>query len=199
MLDVSFPALGPSLPLDHGYPLFSSLARLAPSLHVNPSWGVHPVHGRRSGPSTLALTAASRVVLRLPAEHIAAILPLVGATLDVAGHRLHLGHPQMIPLAPATQLSARLVTIKGFFDQQQAFAESVQRQLAAMELEDVEVEVGMRRVVKVHGKLVVGFPCVLSGLTPAASLLVQSRGIGGRRHMGAGVFLPHAKTAKTPS
>jgi hypothetical protein len=77
--------------------------------------------------------------------------------------------------------------------------DSLGNELIAISLDRVEVEIGMRRVVKVHGKLVVGFPVVLSGLDPAASLLVQSRGIGGRRHMGAGVFLPHAKTAKTPS
>ena len=47
--DIAFPVRGDPLPLDHGYLLFSALSRVAPELHRQPAWGVHPVLGVRDG------------------------------------------------------------------------------------------------------------------------------------------------------
>ena len=46
----------------------------------------------------------------------------------------------------------------------------------------------------VSGYTVVGYSVGLSGLGEADSVLTQERGLGGKRKMGAGVFVPiHAK------
>jgi CRISPR-associated protein Cas6 len=59
--------------------------------------------------------------------------------------------------------------------------------------------VGRRRIVTIAGKKVVGFALDLSGLAPDASLLLQEKGLGGRRHMGCGLFLPtRAEVAREP-
>lgn len=195
IVDVSFPMRGSSLPLDHGYALFGALARVVPALHEQPTWGVHPVLGERSGVDTLALTPYSRLKLRIPGDRISELLPLAQAALEVDGHTLTLGFPQILPLTPSAHLRARLVTIKGFHDEPGPFAEALRRQIEALDGLDqpaasVEIVVGPRRVLRVRDKTVVGFPVGLTGLGATASLRVQAQGFGGRRHMGAGIFVP---------
>lgn len=195
IVDITFPMRGDSLPLDHGYSLFGALARHVPQLHEQPGWGVHPVLGERSGAGVLSLIPASRLKIRLPADRISDLLPLSSAPLEVDGHQVSLGFPQIMPLTPSAHLRARLVTIKGFFDQPDAFAAALRRQLAGLDgleqpVEGIEVVVGPRRVFRVRDKTVVGFAVGLTGLNAPASLCIQGQGLGGRRHMGGGIFVP---------
>lgn len=195
VVDVSFPLRGAGLPLDHGYALFGALARVVPALHEHPAWGVHPVLGERSGVDMLALTPKSRLKIRIPGDRIGDLLPLSKVALDVDGFKVSLGFPQIMPLTPAAHLRARLVTIKGFFQDVVPFEEAFRRQIAALDgldqpAESIEVVVGPRRILRVKDKTVVGFPVGLTGLGATASLRVQAQGFGGRRHMGAGIFVP---------
>lgn len=192
-VDLAFPLRGDPLPLDHGFALFGALSRVLPVLHEQPAWGVHPVLGQRQD-RRLHLLPASRLKLRLPLAALAAVMPLAGATLDVAGARVILGFPQVFPLAPAASIRARLVTIAGFQDDA-PFVEALARQLAALpgleqDPASVEVTLGRRRTCEIHGKRIVGFAVGLTGLSAEASLAVQRHGLGGRRHMGAGIFVP---------
>lgn len=192
-VDLAFPLRGDPLPLDHGFPLFGALSRLLPALHEHPEWGVHPVLGQRQD-RRLHLVPASRLKLRLPLAELAVVMPLAQATLDVAGARVSLGFPQVFPLAPAASIRARFVTIAGFQDEA-PFVEALARQLAALpglgqDAGSIEVTLGRRRTCEIHGKRIVGFAVGLTGLGADASLAVQRHGLGGRRHMGAGIFVP---------
>jgi CRISPR-associated protein Cas6 len=48
----------------------------------------------------------------------------------------------------------------------------------------------VRRVLRIKNKRIVGFPLTIPNLTAEESLLVQERGIGSRRRMGCGLFVP---------
>lgn len=198
-VDVAFTLNGQSLPLDHGYPLFSALSRVVPALHEQPRWGVHPVMGLRAGPDELALTKQSWLKLRMPVSEVGHVLPLAGQTLDVAGHRVSLSVPRLLPLVPAASLKSRFVTVKKFHgDDTALFVDALRRQLAAIDglgqdQERIEIAVGRRRVLRVAEHRVVGFAVQLIGLEPSTSLAIQRAGLGGRRHMGAGVFVPGPK------
>ena len=198
VVDVIFPLFGSRLPLDHGYALFGALARVIPALHEEPRWGVHPVAGVRCGDAELAVTSRSRVMLRVPLDDLRRLSPLAGAVLDVDGWRLHLGLPQFNMIAPKDCLWARLVTIKGFLDEPATFAEALRRQIAASDhagpdLSRVEVDVGRRRVLRIKDRTVVGFSVGLRALDEQTSLRIQYCGLGGRRHMGAGIFVPSGR------
>lgn len=217
VVDVAFPLVGKELPLDHGYTLFGALSRHVPALHGQGGWGVHPVLGVRTG-DTLALERRSLVKIRLPAQEIAALLPLAGKAIDVDGKVVTLGVPRIFALVPAASLVARMVTVASVLDgkaprtdeesQRAALRDSVRRKLSHLTLgqdpERIEVAIGRRHVQRVGPKrerlrrgervvdrdVVVGFQVALSGLEATASLAVQARGIGGRRHMGCGLFCP---------
>ena len=198
-IDAAFPLRGQSIPIDHGYSLFAALSRIVPALHESRHWGVHPVRGEYQGKGVLALTEHSHIKIRLPAGEIAAILALTGQPIDIDGNACKLGVPTIFQLIPAPYLQSRLVTIKSASTEEE-IARSVSRQLAELpELgqpaDSVEVEIGPRRVLRIKGKSVWGYAVALSGLLATGSVAVQQNGLGGRRRMGAGMFVPPARRA----
>lgn len=190
-VDVAFPLKGESLPLDHGYPLFGAVSRVLPIVHQQEGWGVFPVYGKRLGPGVLALVPSSLLTLRLPAARIGDVLALSGQRLEVGGHRVATGIPRVFSLQSRPAIQSRFVTIKKFHDSSEQFAAAVRRQLSVTGVSDsAAIAIGPRRVIKVATHTIVGFPVALDGLSPDESLRIQTEGIGGRRHMGAGLFLP---------
>ena len=137
-------------------------------------------------------------------------MKLSGKPLEVDGHRVRVGVSLTYALVPAAVLVSRMVTIKGF-EQPEAFLESARRRLTGtrtgapyheMSLSP-EIKVAIpprrggphageptRRVLRIKDKTVVGFALIVSGLTADESLILQEEGLGGRRHMGCGIFVP---------
>lgn len=200
-VDLSFGITGSSILIDHGYELYSAISRvLGPESHDLNGIGIHPIRGRPIGVAQLHLEDGSRLRIRTPVEFIPNLLELSGRSLDVAGHGIRLGVPQTYALEPAASLSSRLVTIKGF-EQPESFLEAVQRQLDAMAIQGKPVIPARstgphkgeptRRVLRIKDKTVVGFALIVTELTAEESLTLQEQGIGGRRHMGCGVFVPY--------
>ena len=56
--------------------------------------------------------------------------------------------------------------------------------------------IGKRRTIRIREKEVVGYEVVIEGLTPDESLTIQTAGLGGRRHMGCGIFVVHIVGAR---
>src|SRR5438067_394995 len=93
VVEVSFSIHGQWVPADHGFALYSAIARISPAVHANPHVTILPLRGLPSGDRTLALNVGSRLRMRLPADLLPAVLPLAGKTLLVDGARLLLGVP----------------------------------------------------------------------------------------------------------
>ncbi len=192
-IDLLFPVRGGSVPLDHGYVLFSALSTRLPGLHARRDIGVFNLRGE-SNTRELLYLGRGTLRLRCPAEALPLLLPLVSAPLEVAGRQLVLGAPTLRALEPVASLSARVVTFKHSLDEA-TFLATAQRFLAELGCE-ARLKVGRRRVVGISGKKVVGFALDLEGLSAEDSLRVQVHGLGGRRHMGCGLFLPTRPEAR---
>jgi CRISPR-associated protein Cas6 len=187
-VDLVFHLRGTTLPVDHGYALYAALSRLVPELHGAQAMGVQPIRGTYSGNGLLHLMTFSQLILCLPDDQIRIYLKLAGKRLDIDGHPLQVGVPNTRALRPAATLRARLVTIKGFLEDE-PFLEAAGRQLQSLNVAG-EVLLGERRTFRVKEKQVVGFESVITGLTAEESLILQERGLGGRRRMGCGIFVP---------
>lgn len=192
LVDVGFPVRGAELPADHGYLLFSALCEAIPRLSHEPGWALVPVDGRREGEQGLRLGPGSMVQLRLPARELGEALALTGRDLSVGVETVHLGMARIRPLAPASRLRSAAVTIPGGTGE--AFRAALRRELSTLplgqSLASITIHVGEERLLRARVRTVIGYEVELAGLRPQASLCIQAHGLGARRHMGAGVFLP---------
>lgn len=193
---VHFPVQGRQLPADHGYALYSAITRQLPALHSAPWLGIELLSGVPWREGIIVLpTRGAHLHLRLPADKFAAVLPLAGKRLDIAGQFIRLGIPSARPFLPSPSLYARCVTIKKFTDPE-PFLDAARRQLdalgltATLELPLDEQGRFRRRIVKIRGKAIVGFSLAAHDLSDEDSLRLQAHGIGGRRAMGCGHFNP---------
>ena len=201
IIELAFPTIGNSLPADHGYPLYASLSRLLPSLHSEADgFAIGPILGQYAGDGKLVLTAKRACLrLRLNASDVGNVIALAGKRIVIAGHALRLGVPTVHALAPAPALMARLVTIKGF-EEPESFLAAARRQLDELHIAaEVSIPVVLsgphageprRRILRIKDKRVVGFTVHVTGLNDDDSLKLQATGIGGRRKMGCGFFVP---------
>jgi CRISPR-associated protein Cas6 len=203
-VELHFPILGQSLPASPGYDLYGSLCRRVPRLHeADCSWQVGPVAGIPGGNGTMQLESQrSRLRLRLPDTDIREALPLAGRELDVGGHHVRLGVPQVRALEPAPTLAAKLVVIKVHEHPNptpEDFLTAVRKKLAddgiqgeaAIPLVRSGLHAGKPRrgVLWIKGKRLIGYSMIVQGLSVAESLTLLEKGLGGKRKMGCGWFV----------
>jgi CRISPR-associated protein Cas6 len=201
LIDLLFPAVGTRLPADHGYPLYSCISRLLPCLHDGSvPFALLPITGQHIGNGLIALDSSrSRLRLRLAAADLPRVLSLAGKNLNLLGHRLTLGVPHVFSIRPAPNLKARSVTFKNSTEPEPFLSH------AKIELDRLGVRGQLqlswhidregrfephRHILRVKDKRIVCFPLRVEGLSPEDSLRLQETGLGGRRHMGGGVFVP---------
>jgi CRISPR-associated protein Cas6 len=187
-VDLAFRLNGSTVPVDHGYALYAALSRILPEIHEAKEVGVHPIRGIYSGNGELRLSDSSRLILRLSDEAIRSYLKLAGKRLEVDEHPLGVGVPAVRTLRPVVRLRARLVTIKGFL-QEEDFLAATMRQLEQIGVRG-QAQLGARRTFRIKNKQVVGFEMGITQLTAEESLTLQEQGVGGRHKMGCGVFVP---------
>lgn len=178
------------IPLQHRYFLLAALSRVVPEFHAGRRVGVHPIQGIRIGSGRLKLTDCSAVTVRAPLDWLPKLMPLSGRKLDLGGSSIRLSVPEIVALSPSPRLYSVVVTIKGFLEPE-PFSGALIRQLDTMGIRrSVSLEIGRRRVIQVKERTIVGFHVRMQGLTEEESHRLQVEGLGGRRHLGCGLFLP---------
>ncbi len=199
-VDLAFRVNGTSLPVDHGYALYAALSRILPEIHTADAIGVHAIRGIYNGNGMLLLSDSSRLVIRLPHEDIGTYLKLAGKSLVLNGCRLRVGVCETRVLVPVATLHCRNVTTKNGENPTRFDAEIV-RQSASLGIRGKVFRVPKcskggegpdpsRRILRVKSKRIVGYSVLATELTAEESILLQERGLGGRRRMGCGVFVP---------
>lgn len=178
------------IPLQHHYQLLAAVSRIVPDVHRTGQIGIHAIRGIQDGPGRLSLTERSAVVVRTPLAFIPKLMPLSGKKLNLAGCPVRLSVPSLHVVTASEAVFCPTVTIKGFMEPE-PFREAVFRQLDTMEVRrSISLEIGSRRIIRVKNTTIVGFGLQLGGLDADESLRIQAIGLGGRRHLGCGIFLP---------
>lgn len=191
------------VPAAHSYPLYAALTREWPWLHEAEGVGVFPIRGDVVG-GKIRTSPRSALRARTPASLLPKVISLTGKRLRLGDAEIQVGVPSVLPLRPAASLYSRLVQIKlaevtdGVTPE--AFLQSANKQLSTL---DIQAEASLplkqrgtragepqRRVLHIKGERHVGFAVLVQGLTADESLRLQQRGLGGRRKMGCGLFLP---------
>jgi len=186
-VELHFPFTGATLPSDQGYALYGAISRLIPEAHEADWLALETIPGTTRGDGTTQLDAEASLKVRLPQDRVPLLLKLAGKRLDLNGHSIRLGAPQIFLLKPWPQLYSRIVTIKGFTEPE-PFLDAVCRKLDELGVTG-EPAVGPRRVVKVGNHTIVGFALTVYELSDEGSLTLQEQGLG-EREIGCGFFNP---------
>jgi len=187
-VDMSFIITGKTVPVDHGFDLYSSICRIVPEFHKSQDIGLKLIRGRYIGDGLLDIQPNSWLVLRLKVSDLPQFINLAGKPLSLQDHTIHVGVPKTRSLIPAHSLYAHLVTTRNGQDQIRFEAE-VKRQMDDLTVMG-ECIIGERKTLTIHDKKVVGYPVEISGLSDVDSIKLQEQGLGGRRKMGCGFFEP---------
>ncbi len=201
--DVVFPLKGRLLPLDNGYLVYSALSNLCPYIHENNDIGIHPIAGNPNRYKQLKLTKRSKLKIRIPLEQIPSIYQfLIEQTFKIGENQFHIGIPEYQPITSATNLYSRLVIIRRCIEPQ-TFIEAAQRQLEKLGisgkvnlLKKKNGQLQCRQMVmrKKEGTFSIrGYGVEVTNLSESDSLTLQRQGIGGKRKMMCGVFVPSWK------
>jgi CRISPR-associated endonuclease/helicase Cas3 len=185
-VELKFPISGTTLLSDHAYSLYGAISRVIPEAHSADWVAIETIPGLARGDGVTQLDPQARLKIRIPQDRVPLMLKLAGKRLEVDGHAIRLGAPQIFLLKPATTLYARIVTIKGFTEPE-PFLDAVCRKLDEIGVKGEPV-VGPRRVVRIGNHTVVGFALAIQDLSDEGSIILQEQGIGGRRRMGCGIF-----------
>jgi CRISPR-associated protein Cas6 len=198
-VDLIFSVGGDKLPRDHSYALFGALCRLQPAFHKpRHPVGIFPINGRAVEGRRLELTEKSRLRVRLPAGRLHEANVLSQAELELDGSKVQLGLPRAEPAPPAAALFSPWVTYRDA-DGEGAFLERLHEELSRGDLlarcslgkaRSFPETAPTRAVRSIKGARIVGYPVLLSDLSPQHSARLCALGLGGRRHFGGGLFLP---------
>jgi len=193
-VDLVFPLRGQQLPADHNYALLGAVTNVVPEIKTNSDIGLLTAAGLgdRQGKITLNINAHFRI--RTPVTKIPLVYPLAGKHLTLGIHKVQLGIPTVHPLKPASHVRSRIVVIKGY-QEPASFVAAIQKQLAALGIKG-EVSIPdhrgnpARKTLKIKKFTIVGFTVDIQHLSKDDSIKLQTLGLGGKRHMGCGIFLP---------
>ncbi len=186
MTEISFDLKGSALPVDYAFALWSEVVRYLPWLEAEPCAGIHPL--RLSPSSTgLLLPQRAKLVLRLPASHVAQAGLLSGQQLTVGYGVLHIGDARERPLFAHSTLHAHVVESDS---DEEGFLATVADQLRQLKITAKWI-CGKHHTMKGAERTITGYSLVLHDLKLDESLQLQYRGLGGKRHFGYGILIPY--------
>jgi len=203
VVDVAFRITCRALPVDHLQALSNALAEALPWFPDEPRAGLHPVHGADSGngwmrpenpDDLLYLSARTPLVLRLPRERVGETDALIGQTLDVRGHGLRVERATMRPLVAIQTVFARYVVTQEGQDES-AFLAQAADALAELGIRPKKMLCGRETAVRTTDGVIRTRSLMLAELALPDSVRLQQTGLGPRRHMGCGLFIPHKDIA----
>lgn len=194
-IDLSFPVRGKQLPADQGHHLLAAIAYRIPSIKDHHDISILTAAGLGDRQGKITLNEHSHFRIRVPVTKIPLVYALAGKRLRLGEHEVQLGIPIIQTLKPRSNLRSRIVTIKGY-QEPESFLEAAKRQLAALEITG-ELSIPLdrkgnpaRKTIKIKQFTVVGFTVDVCGLNEEDSIKLQVYGLGGKHHMGCGIFTP---------
>jgi CRISPR-associated protein Cas6 len=195
VVEVAFAVRGTGLPRDWRAALAQGFAAAAPELAADARTAVrlaHAVPGGGGPADPTLLSPRTRLVVRAPREQTAAVARLSGLVLHMGGFEVHLGAAKARELLAHGTLYAHFVATDAA--DEAAFLQVMAAELQALDARCLRV-CGRLQQVRSGDGMLRGYSLMLHGLSAAASLRVQERGLGSHRLMGCGVFVPHKSAA----
>lgn len=199
VVDLAFSIRCRALPVDHAYDLYAALAPLLPWLEHEPLAGIHPLHVAETAhgwvrpqkpEELLHLSRRTKLVLRLPAERVAEARTLEGRHLRVGRHGMILCEATQLRLSRSRSLFSRRVVI-GDEESEEAFVQRLLEEMRAIGVRPKKILPGLAHSLRTPQQRLCTRLLSVEDLTLEESFVLQMRGLGGYRHLGCGIFIPH--------
>ena len=199
VVDLVFQIECRALPVDHAWALSQAVRAALPWLEQEPTAGVHPIHVAESGNGwvrpehagdLLCVSRRTKLVLRVPRPRVDDARALTGRQLDVAGHALRVGPAALRPLSALTTVFSRYVVSADGLDES-AFLQATLRELQLFGVRPKKMLCGLEKTIATPAQPVHTRSLMLASLTQDESITLQQRGLGPRRLLGCGLFIPH--------
>jgi CRISPR-associated protein Cas6 len=198
--DVLFALDCRSISVDHAHALSRALLERAPWLQ-NTDCGIHTIHvagsqngwerPQHGGGEQLQLSRRTKLCVRIPKARIADLkAALEGQTVDVGGAALRIGRGKQRSLTHTSTLFSRYVAGPAGEDED-AFLQWAAGELAALGVKVRKALCGKRTPLATPAGAIDTRSLMLADLTADESMLLQQHGLGPRREMGCGIFIPH--------
>ena len=200
MRDYVYRVHGDCVRAGYAYPLLAALKLHVPDIaldlrvYFGPLTGViHLGHGH------LGIRHGTEWRCRAPSDAQGRLSKLCGRKLLLVHHVIQLGQLHVEEIAPSPVLHAELVVVKSqHFEKwerhpgHREFLGGVTDKLRTQyAMDGVQLEVGRRRVIQIgEHPAASGYAVCLYGVSDGVSFDIQRDGLGGRRHMGASLFMP---------
>jgi len=188
VVDVAFELSGERLPRSYRAALWQALVDRLSWLVQEPGVGVHPIRTPLTEQPELLVPRRARLTLRVPTGRVESVRALTGASLVIEGHPLRLGPAHVRPIEAFATIKAAFVVSDA--PDEAGLHEDVARMLAACGM-PLRFICGRRLSLPAGDAVLTGSSVVLHDLRAAQSVAMQRLGLGGLRHLGCGLFVPH--------
>jgi len=201
IIDISFNINCKQLPLDHAWELRQQLQQVLPWLKGNKLAGIHQLFVAESNNGwmrpedgenqVLYPSRRTRLYLRIPNEFIEETKALYGKVLTIADHALLLGKPKQKQLVNTSIIFSRHVT-SDKNESEDAFLQRYAiefKQTTGMNIK--KMMSGKTNIIKTPKGDLHTRHLMIADLESDSSIKIQQSGLGGKRQLGCGIFLPH--------
>ena len=201
IIDISFNINCKQLPLDHAWELRQQLQQVLPWLKGNKLAGIHQLFVAESNNGwmrpedgenqVLYPSRRTRLYLRIPNEFIEETKALYGKVLTIADHALTLGKPKQKQLVNTSIIFSRHVT-SDKNESEDAFLQRYAiefKQTTGMNIK--KMMSGKTNIIKTPKGDLHTRHLMIADLESDSSIKIQQSGLGGKRQLGCGIFLPH--------
>lgn len=195
--EIAFPLVGRTIPVNNGYYLYAAICTHLDD-RLPPMIGVHSVGGFNDR-DVITLDRFSMLRIRTPLNYVSLLSGLSGRELSLEGHRVMLGAFNVYGVSPMHSLYSRQTFFKDALtegDFLRCTREAIDRlSIKATPVipcisSGVHTGAPERRIVVIRGAKVVGFGLRMDDLSLQDSTTLLHQGLGGKRHMGCGIFSP---------
>lgn len=198
-IDVMFALSGATvIPVDHAYALSQAVIAALPWLTKIEGAGLHLIRGADSGngwqrpegeQELLYLARRTRLKLRIPRAYVTEAAGLTGTDLEISGQRFTVGSTVVREIAPAGALYAHHVVDTE--SDEPAFLESAVAEFHKLGVACKKMLCGKSRSLALPDDRVRTRSLMVADMSSAESVVLQCRGLGPRRLLGCGLFVPH--------
>ena len=200
VIDLSFTIKCKTLPIDHAWSLSREIIKYLPWMDNHIVAGVHQIHVAESNNGWLrpddinALLYPSRrtkMNIRLPAEKLQEVENLTGIVLNIDGHSLEIGKAQKKLFTNAGVIFSRYV-LSNENEDENDFLQRTANEIKNKTNHSVKKMLcGKSHTIKTPEKTLKTRHLMIADLDNNTSIKIQQLGLGNKKELGCGLFLPH--------